>query len=241
MVKAQKYLLNYLIKIKNIERLKIKAMIEINVLIVDDHPIFRSGLKTILESAKNILVIGEADDGKSALEFIKNRKPEIIILDVDMPGMNGIEVAKIINASFKDIKIILLTMYKEEDLFNEALDIGIMAYILKENAISEVINAIHSVNKNEYYISPAISTYLVNRTSNIAKLKNDKPGIETLTDKEKEILNLIALGKTSKDIAEELYISYKTVENHRSNICNKLQFKGTNALLKFAISNRFNF
>lgn len=211
-----------------------------NVLIVDDHPIFRNGLKTILESAKEISVIGEAEDGESALEFIKNREPDVIILDVEMPGMNGIEVAKKIKANFEDIKIILLTMYKEEDLFNEALDIGVMAYILKENAISEVINAIHSVNKNEHYISPAISTYLVNRTSNIAKLKNKTHGIDTLTDKEREILNLIALGKTSKDIAEELYISYKTVENHRANICTKLHFKGANTLLKFAISNRFN-
>lgn len=210
-----------------------------NVLIVDDHPIFRNGLKTILESAKEIAVIGEAEDGESALEFIKNREPDIIILDVEMPGMNGIEVAKKIKANFEDIKIILLTMYKEEDLFNEALDLGVMAYILKENAISEVINAIRSVNKNEHYISPAISTYLVKRISNIIKLKNDKPGIDTLTDKEKEILNLIALGKTSKEIAEELYISYKTVENHRANICNKLQIRGANILLKFAISNRF--
>ncbi|MBI5216729.1 MAG: response regulator transcription factor [Ignavibacteriae bacterium] len=210
----------------------------IDIIIADDHPIFRKGLRQLIESSVNSYAVKEAEDGKSALQFVEELKPDVTILDVDMPEMNGLEVAKEIEKRRLKTKVIFLTMYKEEELFNEALDHGVLGYILKDNAAKEILNALNAVMKNEYYICPTISNFLVNRNLKEKKLAKSQPGLDDLTHSEKNILRLIAESKTSKEIADELHISYRTVENHRTNICAKLNIHGSHALLKFAFDNK---
>lgn len=205
----------------------------IRVMLVDDHPIVRKGLKIALEEEILIEVIAETDRGENAILLAKELKPDIIILDVNMPGKNGIEAGIQIKKENEEIDLIFLTMHKEEDLFNIALDMGASGYLLKENAVDEVALAIKKVYKGEYFFSETISHFYKNRLGNIDFLTEDSN--ENLTEKEKEIINLIGFGNTSKEIADILIISYKTVENHRSNICRKLKLSGNNSLLKYAI------
>ncbi len=211
---------------------------ELRIIIADDHPIFRKGLRQVIESGSELNVVAEAEDGTTALSKIVELQPDVAILDVDMPGMNGIEIAKELQLRNLKTKIIVLTMYREEELFNEALDHGVIAYLLKDNAAKELLNAINAVMKNEYYICPMISSFLINRNVRSKQLETIKPALENLTPAEKQILRFIADSKTSKEIADDLHISFRTVENHRTNICNKLDLHGSHALLKFAFDNK---
>lgn len=211
---------------------------KINVLIVDDHPLFRKGLKAELSSQPNIEIVGEAGDAETALNIAKKIRPNVIILDINLPDKSGIEIAREINSFNKEMKIIFLTMYNEEDLFNAAFDAGASAYLLKENAVDEVLTAVTEVNDGANYICNSMGSFLLNRQKKTANLALKNPGIKELSEKEREILKLIAQGKTSKEIADALFVSYKTVENHRSRICNKLGIKGSFPLLKFAIENK---
>ncbi|TAK56493.1 MAG: response regulator transcription factor [Bacteroidetes bacterium] len=213
-------------------------MNSVKILIADDHPIVRKGLKEIIESVPEFHVLAEEENGAQAVSTIKKGNVDVAILDVNMPGMSGIEVAKELQHQGLGTKIIFLTMYKEEDLFNEALDHGAHGYLLKDNATTEIINAIKAVLEGKYYICPAISEYLVNRNARARDFTKEKPGIESLTETERKIIRLIAESKTSKEIAGELYISCKTVENHRLNISNKLGLHGSHSLLKFAFENK---
>ncbi len=211
---------------------------ELQLLIADDHPIFRKGLRQVIESNNSLKVITECEDGVTALRKIEELHPDIAILDVDMPEKSGIDIAGEILKKKLKTKVIILTMYKEEELFNQAFDNGVLAYLLKDNAAKELLNAIASVMRNEYYICPVISNYLVNRNLKSRELAKTKPALEELTPSEKQILKMIAESKTSKEIADELHISFRTVENHRTNICNKLDLHGSHALLKFAFENK---
>lgn len=209
----------------------------IKLVFADDHPVFRNGLRQIIEE-NNMKIIGEADDGEEAIRLITERKPDVALLDIDMPRKTGLQVLKHIKENRIKVKTILLTMYKEEDIFDEAMSLGVNGYILKESAISDVIDCINNVFRNNYYISPLISNFLVNRTNRITKLKSEIPAIELLTPAERKIMKLIAENKTSKEIANELFISYRTVENHRTNISGKLNLHGSHSLVKFAIENK---
>lgn len=207
---------------------------EINLIIADDHPIFRKGLKDIMKYEPKINILGEANNGLEAIELIERTKPDIAILDIEMPGKTGLEVAQYMHDQGLLVKIIILTMYKEQRTFQEALKYGIRGYLLKENAIDEVIRSVKRVADNHMYISPLLSEFLVNQPQSNAKA----PFVEVLTKQEITILKLISKQKTSREIAEELFISIRTVENHRSNICKKLDLKGANSLLKFAIEHK---
>ena len=211
---------------------------EIKIIIADDHPIFLNGLKQIITDDGNIKIVGEAGDGENAQRLINELNPDIAVLDVDMPKKNGLEILKETTANGKRTKIVFLTMYKEEDMFNEAMDNGIMGYVLKESAMSDIVECINIVSQNRHYISPLISDYLLKRRDGINELENKNPSIKDLTPTELRILKLIAENKTSKEISGELFISYRTVENHRANISNKLGLKGAHSLLNFAIENK---
>ena len=211
---------------------------EIKIIIADDHPIFLNGLKQIITDDGNIKIVGEAGDGENAQRLINELNPDIAVLDVDMPKKNGLEILKETTANGKRTKIVFLTMYKEEDMFNEAMDNGIMGYVLKESAMSDIVECINIVSQNRHYISPLISDYLLKRRVGINELENKNPSIKDLTPTELRILKLIAENKTSKEISGELFISYRTVENHRANISNKLGLKGAHSLLNFAIENK---
>lgn len=208
------------------------------VLIVDDHPLFRKGIKSVLLEDANVKVIGEAGNSDEAMALIEKEAVDIVILDLQMPGMSGIELSKMIKSRYKSISIILLTMHKDERIFNNSLEYGLEAYILKENAVEEVLKAVHVVADGNFYLSPSMSEYMVQKSMKQKKLADENPGIKNLSEKEKEILNMISQNKTTKEIAEVLFVSYKTIENHRANICKKLNITGCNALLKFIIENK---
>ncbi|MBS1550477.1 MAG: response regulator transcription factor [Bacteroidetes bacterium] len=208
----------------------------IRIIIADDHPIFRGGLRQIISADKTIEIIGEADNGEKALELIQELKPDIAVLDIDMPKKTGLDVLRALENS--KTKIIFLTMYAEEDIFDEAMDLGIKGYVLKDSAVSDIIECILSVNEDNYYISPNVSNLLVNRRNKSKNLIKKNPELGSLTKTERNILKYISENKTSKEIAEVLFLSHRTVENHRTNISNKLNLRGSHSLLKFAIENK---
>jgi DNA-binding NarL/FixJ family response regulator len=211
---------------------------KLRVVIADDHPIFRKGLVLAISAERSIEIIGEAEDGQQALAITEELKPDVVVLDIEMPGLNGLQAAGEMIKRRLPVDIIFLTMYKEEDMFNEAMDLGVKGYVLKESAVSDIVNSIKTVAAGRYFLSPSISDYLVSRSDRARSLLKKKPQLENLTTTERKVLRLISENKTSKEIGEKLNISYRTVENHRSNICNKLEIHGSHSLLKFAIENK---
>jgi DNA-binding NarL/FixJ family response regulator len=210
----------------------------ITLIIADDHPLFRTGLREVIESDPSLAILGEAGDGEAALSLVQQRLPDLVILDVDMPGMGGLAVARSMAKQKIETDVIFLTMYKEEDLFNEAMDVGARAYVLKDSAANDILDAIHAVANGKYYISPVLSDHLMKRSVRAEKLLRHTPSLEDLTPGELRIIRLIAESKTSKEIADLLSISYKTVENHRTSIAAKLHLRGSHSLLKFALENK---
>jgi two-component system response regulator DegU len=208
------------------------------LLIVDDHPVFRRGLREIIEERRIFEVVGEAADGKTALTAVGESHPDIIVLDIDMPRLNGLEMARVLQREKSPIRIVFLTMYKDEDLFNSAMDVGVKGYVLKENAGEEIIGALQKVAKGESFVSPSLSHAGERRKDRVQALLLSKPQIEELTAAERRILKLIAEDRTSKEIADVLQISIKTVENHRLSICHKLNLHGSHSLLKFAFDHK---
>jgi len=210
----------------------------IRIVIADDHPIFRKGLRHAIETDRELEIVGEAQDGMQALELIEELKPAVIVLDIEMPRKTGLEVARDIQKRNLPVEIIFLTMYKDEDMFNEAMSLGVKGYILKECAVSDLAMSVKTVIAGHHFISPAVSELLVNRNDRARVLVRRRPQMEDLTVTEKKVLRLIAENKTSKEIAMSLHVSYRTIENHRSNICNKLDIHGSHSLLKFAIEHK---
>ena len=210
----------------------------IQVLIVDDHPLFRSGLRQVFAAAPQLELAGEAADGEAALKFILEKKPAVAVLDVNLPKLTGLEVARKLSGKKISTRLIMLTMHKEEDMINRALDYGVSGFVLKENAVEDILEAIQTVAAGGHYLSPSVSGFLIRRRSRAEALAAKKPGLEDLTKAERKILKLVAHKKTSKEIAAELFISPRTVEAHRANICQKLELTGSHSLLQFALENR---
>ena len=208
------------------------------LLIVDDHPVFRRGLREIIGESSRFQIVGETSDGLKALRLAKELKPDIAVVDIDMPQMNGLETVRAFQKNELCVNVIFLTMYKEEDMFNAAMDLGIKAYIVKDNAADEILTALEKVAINEPFISQSMSNMGQRRNDRVKELLLSKPQIEDLTAAERRILKLIAEDHTSKEIAGKLQISTKTIENHRQNICHKLKLHGSHSLLKFAFEHR---
>ncbi len=206
------------------------------ILIADDHPLMLKGLYQVLESQKKYEIV-TAQNGDEALEGIRKEKPRIAILDIEMPKTTGFEVARQVHYEGLPVDIIFLTMYKDESMFNNAMDIGVKGYVLKENTVSEITQCLQNVLDGEHYLSPAISNFLVRRSSKLVSPASDKDGLNSLTKTEKKIIKQLADLKTSQEIADENNVSIKTIQNHRNNICNKLGLSGTHALLKYAVEN----
>jgi DNA-binding NarL/FixJ family response regulator len=186
-------------------------------------------------------VIGEAGDGKAALEMISKLNPDVAILDISMPGMDGFAVAREIAKSHLNVSLVFLTAHQEEALFDEAMDLGVKGYVLKESSLAEIATCVQAVFDGKHYTSPALTSYMVSRGRRAAKPQSDQPkpspGLKDLTATERKIIKLIAEYKTSREIADELFISLYTVETHRRNICEKLGLHGSHALMKFALTN----
>jgi two-component system, NarL family, response regulator DegU len=200
----------------------------IKIITADDHPLFLKGLRDTLVEESDFEVVDLASDGQQALEKIEKWQPDVATLDLDMPMMNGIEVSKIILNKYPNIKIILLSMHKDADIIRAAMALGIHGYVFKDDAVNDLVGAVRTVFGGENYIS-------VDTSKKSFLLNTDNGLIGELTKMEKLILREIAKQKTTKQIADENFISTKTVENHRSNICRKLNLHGNNSLLKFAI------
>ncbi|MEN3334183.1 MAG: hypothetical protein V7641_3548 [Blastocatellia bacterium] len=211
---------------------------EISIVIADDHPIFRQGLKQLIESDPVFKIVGEASDGDAALELVEQTRAALAILDVNMPKKDGFQVLRAIQEKRLPTGVIFLTMHDDEKYFNFALDAGARGYVLKDSAIMDMINCIHTVAAGQNYISPQLSTYLINRSRRAAMLANQTPAVQTLTATERRVLKLLAEYKTSQEIADELCISVRTVHHHRANIAEKLDLRGSHALMKFAIEHQ---
>jgi two-component system, NarL family, response regulator DegU len=204
----------------------------------DDHPLLRRGLRQTIESEAAFEVIGEAANGIEALRLIEHHQPQIAILAVSMPEMSGFDVALEIQKRKMDVSIIFLTMHKDKTMFNKGMGLGAKGYVLKDTALDEIVGAIKSVAKGHRCISAPLSSYVLQRMDRAELLAKQTPGLNDLTPTEKRILKLVAEYKTSKEIAEELHIHYRTVDNHRTNISNKLGLQGSHSLLKFAIEHQ---
>jgi DNA-binding NarL/FixJ family response regulator len=208
--------------------------------LADDHPVVRKGLKLSIEEDPSLKIVAEAGDGEVALALIKDLRPQLALLDIDMPRLGGLGVAKEVARLGLKTKIIFLSFHRDEDFFREAIDIGGKGYLLKDSAMDEIVTAIHSVIAGQVYLSSAITVQLLKGGSESDSEQGDSV-IRNLTPSERRILKLIADGLSSKEIGNELSIHYRTVENHRTNICRKLGIEGANALLRFAVQRKGDF
>lgn len=207
----------------------------IKVLIADDHTIIRDGLKLILESQSDIKVTAEADDGLAAIDKARKMQPDVIIMDIAMPNMNGIEATHRIKEENPDVRVVILSMHSTaEDIFR-AMQAGALGYLLKESAGTEVVDAVRAVFKGRRYLSRKVDDILIDSYIFDHQRQSTKSPLESLSSREREVLQLVAEGKSSNDIASLLYLSVKTVETYRSRLMQKLGLKDKAGLIKFAI------
>jgi len=211
---------------------------QIKIVMADDHPIVRQGLRQIIETDRAISIVAEAGDGVAVLEQVENHQPNVVVLDIDMPEMDGFDVVREFKRKNIKIEVVFLTMHSESEIFEEAMDLGVKGYVLKDSAVTDIVASIKSVAAGKPFLSPAVSSLLLNRRNRIVELDEHQPGLQSLTPTERRILKLIAEDKTSKQIASELFISPRTVETHRTNICRKLDLSGSLALVKFAVTHK---
>jgi DNA-binding NarL/FixJ family response regulator len=208
------------------------------VLIADDHEIFRLGLVKTIERDNSFSIIAQARDGKEALTLIRELRPDIAVLDVSMPVMDGLDVGRAVYEDALPTELIFLTMHTEIRFFHAAMDINARGYLLKDNASADLLTCLRTVVEGNHYVSPTISHFLIERQKKTASLGKNIPALQRLSPAELRILGLLGDNLTSKEIAEHLCISFRTVENHRTHICQKLDIKGHNKLLLFALENK---
>jgi DNA-binding NarL/FixJ family response regulator len=207
------------------------------IVMADDHPIFRQGLRQVIEREGRFQVLAEAQDGAEAWALIQRHQPQIALVDLDMPELDGFGVARRVQAEGLPVAVVILTMHKDELHFNQAIDLGVRGYIVKDGAASEVVHCLRLVARGQEYISPVLSTYLLNRTRRTAQT-HERFGFHELTPAERRVLALLADLKTTKEIAGELCVSPRTVDAHRAHIAAKLNLSGAHALTKFALEHR---
>lgn len=210
----------------------------IRILIADDHPVFRQGLRQIIETDPQLKVSAEAADGEQALARLQDTPVDVAMLDLTMPLKDGFAVARAARELRLAVPLVFLTMHKDEHYLHAALDLGVRGYVLKDSAITEIVSCLKAVVAGQDYISPALSSYLIRRSNRAASLAAAKPALQQLTPAERRVLKLIAEGQTSRTIAAELGIGIRTVEHHRNNITTKLELHGSHALIKFALQHQ---
>ena len=209
---------------------------DINIILADDHPFIRQGVRATIEREPNLKVLGEAGDGRTALTLIQSLRPQVAILDIDMPEMDGFSVARQVRQQKLPVEIIFLSIHREEEFFNRALELDAKGYVTKDSAVSDIVSGIRAVVAGQHYVSPALASILVAQRRQTAAPRRE--GLASLSPTERQVLKLIAEYKTSKEIAETLGISPLTVKTHRQNICLKLDVQGNHGLMKYALEHQ---
>ncbi|MGD2058654.1 MAG: response regulator transcription factor [Anaerolineales bacterium] len=209
----------------------------IRILIADDHTIFRSGLKLLLAGGSDFEVVGEADSGSLAVQMAGELQPDIVLIDIAMPELNGIEATRQIKTRYPDINVLVLTMHRSDEYFFKALDAGASGYVLKGAETSELINALRAVGRDEVFLYPSVARRLVEKYFEMTP--GDRTGISKLTPREQEILQLLAEGYSNQEIAERLVISPSTVHTHRTNLMEKLNLSKRFELVRYARQHGF--
>ncbi|HSM47333.1 MAG TPA: response regulator transcription factor [Draconibacterium sp.] len=208
---------------------------KIKVLLVDDHQLFREGIATLLSSAENIEVIAQAEDGTDALEKVKYCKPDVVLLDIAMPRMNGIEATKKIKSLYPEVKIITLSMHSDKQYVKGVLEAGADGYLLKNCTYRQLTDAIQSVYDGKKYLSQDITEMVIN--GYLSPSGTNESEYDKLSEREKEIFMMFALGKSTREISDQLFISVKTVNTHKQNVLTKLKLMSNAELVKYALKN----
>ncbi len=216
-------------------------MKKIRLLIADDHALIRSGIARLLQSYTDLVVVGEAEDGIEAVDLVKKHQPDVVIIDLSMPRMNGIEATKVIRARFPQTKVLVLTMHESDEYIFQILKSGAGGYILKNSGKEELTAAIHAVARGEKFFSPRVSEIMVKSYLKKEPGRHRQSGSDDLplTKREKEILTLVAQGFTNQEIADRLFISPRTVDTHRTNMMQKLDIHDVATLVRFAVEHGF--
>jgi len=211
---------------------------EHTIVIADDHPVFRRGLREIIDAEPGFRIVGEAGDGKHALELLRKLKPTVAILDISMPEQDGLSVVRSVREAKLEVGVVFLTMYRDEGIFKSALDLDVKGYVLKDSAPADIVSALKAVSRGEHFTSPLLTSYLVKSTRAVQTQSDTRTPLTELTPAEKKVLDLIADYKTNKEIADELCVSPRTIESHRAHICQKLGLQGSHALIKYALQHQ---
>jgi DNA-binding NarL/FixJ family response regulator len=210
----------------------------VRVLLVDDHSLYRQGLRAALADQQGLDVVGEAANGAEAMSLFSALGPDMVVLDIHLPDTTGLDLARSMLQQRRDVRLAILTMLRDEEVFNVALGLGVLGYVLKECAADEIIDCVRAVMRNEPYVSAQLSGYLLRRRALTETGPAADNSLERLTTAERRVLRLLAQSMTTKEIALELAVSPRTIEAHRANIGGKLGLKGSHSLLRYAISNR---
>jgi DNA-binding NarL/FixJ family response regulator len=213
-------------------------MNKIRIVVADDHPVVRKGLAATMAAEPDFDVVAEAADGEMALALIRKLLPDVAVLDLDMPKLDGFAVAGEARKLGLRVQVIFLTIHSEVELLRRAMDLGARGYIVKESALLEIASGVRSVAGGRAFVSPSLTPALLERRARVQGLRRGVPLLGDLTPSERRILNLIAGSKSTKEIAAQLHIHYRTVETHRSSICQKLNLNGPNTLLRFALEHK---
>ncbi len=210
-------------------------MKKLRILLADDHIVMRTGLRALLERQPNLEVVGESENGREAIELVTSLKPDVVVMDVGMPVLNGIEATKTIVTQHPTVAVVILSMYVDESYIMRALKAGARGYLLKDSAPADLIGAIQAVSQNKSFFSPKVSRILAEDYVRVLKQKGAVDSYDLLTSREREILQLIAEGKANKEVAAALNISPYTVETHRSHILEKLNLHNPAELILYAV------
>lgn len=210
-------------------------MNKIKVFLADDHTMIREGIRSLLESPGNIEVIGEAEDGRAAMRQVEQLRPDVVLMDIAMPGLNGLEATRQIKRRFPEVKVLILTMHTAEEYIVQILRAGASGYVVKRAAMAELVAAIQAVHRGDAFLSPAISAKVIEGYLKQVGSGDEAESYDQLTDREREVLQLIAEGRSSREIAEQLTITENTVRAHRANLMSKLGFHSTAELTHYAL------
>jgi two-component system response regulator NreC len=213
-------------------------MAKIRLLVVDDHPVVRAGLRTLLSAQDDIEVVGEAADGRTAIEQAIDLQPDVVVMDITMKGMGGLEATQEITERLPHTKVLVLTMHENEEYLRQMLEAGATGYVLKQAVDTELVVAIHAVQRGEVFLYSSFSRILLGDVAQPRETDQPSPEVDSygrLSQREREVLRLVALGHTNQEIADQLYLSVKTVETYRARVMAKLNLKSRSALVRYAL------